>query len=137
VASAALTTLRRGIDAWNRRDYDAALSTMREDIVWRTGGGIPDLESAYRGHDGVRRFFEEFVDPWEEISVAIDEVVDERDDQVLVVVRFQARGRGDIEVDGRFFQLYRFDDEGLLYDFAAFVESDEDLARAAAGLDDG
>ena len=127
-------TLEAGVAAWNRRDIDAVMENLSADIVWRTGGQIPDIEAVYEGHDGVRRFFGEFVDPWDEISIGIEEVIDDREDQVVVRVRFHARGRAGIEVDGRFFQIYRYDESHLCREFHAFPEEAKEEALREAGL---
>lgn len=127
-------TLEAGIEAWNRRDIDRVIQNLSEDIVWVTGGQIPDIDPLYEGHDGVRRFFREFVDPWDEISIKIEDVIEDREDQVVVRVAFHARGREGIEVDGRFVQIYRYDQRHLCREFRAFAEEDEQAARREAGL---
>jgi ketosteroid isomerase-like protein len=127
--------LERGVDAWNRRDVDTVMESFTEDVVWRTGGQIPDIESVYKGHEGVRRFFSQFVDPWEEISIEIEDVIEDREDQIVVLVSFHARGREGIEVDGRFFQIYRYDEQHRCRWFQAFGEEDKEGAFREAGLD--
>lgn len=134
MATEALKRLRQGMAAWNRRDWDATLEFFSEDIVWMAGGQIPDLDSRYEGHERMLRFFKDFVDPWEEISVRIDDVLSESEEQVFCVVSFHARGRAGIEVDGRFFQIYRFDDELKMNWFQAFPEDEGEAARREAGL---
>ena len=129
-----LRNLRGAFDAWNRGEFDEALGYMREDVRWTTAQQLPDLEAVYEGREGVRRFFRAFSEPWEEISITLEQIVDERDSQVLVVVRFVAHGREGIEVDMPFFQVYRFDDQARLAEFESFV--DEPRARRAAGLGD-
>jgi ketosteroid isomerase-like protein len=134
VESEQLRNLRGAFDAWNRGEFDEALGYMREDVRWTTAQQLPDLEAVYEGREGVRRFFRAFSEPWEEISITLEQIVDERDSQVLVVVRFVAHGREGIEVDMPFFQVYRFDDQARLAEFESFV--DEPRARRAAGLGD-
>lgn len=126
--------MRAAFAAWNRRDYEETLRYVRKDVVWRTGGLLPDVDSVYEGHAGLRRFWLDFDEPWETISISLEDVLDERIGQLLVVVRFQARGREAIEVDASFFQLYLFDDEGLVKECSTFV--DEREARLTAGIGD-
>ena len=137
MATESFKTLEAAFEAWNRRDIDAIMENVREDIVWRTGGQIPDIEKVYRGHDGVRLFFRQFAEAWEEISIEIEDVIDDREDQIVVLVSFHARGREGIEVDGRFFQIYLYDERHRVREFQAFGEDDEAEARREAGLDDG
>lgn len=129
-----LRNLRAAFDAWNRNDWDEALGYMREDVQWTTAQQLPDLEAVYEGREGVRRFFRAFSEPWEQISIRLEQIVDERDSQLFVVARFVAHGREGIEVDMPFFQIYRFDDQAKLREFLSFV--DEAEARRAAGLSD-
>jgi ketosteroid isomerase-like protein len=134
VESEQLRNLRAAFDAWNRGDFDGVLELQRDDVVWRLAGALPDLDPAYEGKEGVRRFWRDFSEPWEEISISLEEIIDERDAQLLVVVRFVARGREGIEVDMPFFQIYRFDDRAMLEEFESYAERDE--AERAAGLSD-
>jgi ketosteroid isomerase-like protein len=134
VESEQLQNLRAAFEAWNRKDWEGALGYMREDVRWTTAQQLPDLDGVYEGREGVRRFFRAFSEPWEEISIALEQIIDERDSQLLVVARFVAHGREGIEVDMPFFQIYRFDDQAKLREFLSFV--DEAAARRAARLSD-
>jgi ketosteroid isomerase-like protein len=134
VPSESFKTLEAAFEAWNRRDIDSVMKYVTEDVVWRTGGQIPDIEPVYEGHTGVRRFFSQFLDPWEEISIKIEDVIEDREDQIVVLVSFHARGREGIEVDGRFFQIYRYDERHLCREFRAFAEEDREAAFREAGL---
>lgn len=134
MASELLNRLRGGFDSWNRGDDQEVLQLLREDIIWRTGGLMPDIDPLYEGHEGVQRFWRDFSEPWETISIELEEILDEREHQLLIVARFKARGREGIEVDAPFYQLYRYDEDDLVSEFHAFV--DEADARRAAGLSD-
>jgi ketosteroid isomerase-like protein len=134
MATESMKGLREALAAWNCQDTEAVMEYVNEDVVWRTGGQIPDLEAVYEGRDGVRRFFEQFVEPWEEISIEIEDVLDDREDQIFCIVNFHATGRGGIEVEGRFFQIYRYDDQHRVVWFQAFPEDAEEEARREAGV---
>ena len=127
-----LQNMRRAFEAWNQGNWAGSLGYMREDVTWRTGNLLPDVDAVYEGHEGVRRFWQDFTEPWDEILITLEEVLDEQESQLLVVVRFRARGRGGVEVDMPLFQVYRFDDQALLKEFNAF--GDEAEARRAAGV---
>ena len=79
------------IDAFNRRDLDALLALADPDIEWFPR--IAELEGGgpYRGHDGVRRWWEEW------LAVAPDFGGEVEDVGVLgdvTVVRVRLRGHG-------------------------------------------
>lgn len=93
---------------------------------------MPDLDRVYEGKERVRRFFRDFSEPWETISITLEKILDERDGQLLVVARLVGKGREGIEVDMPFFQIYRFDDQAMLEEFNSFAEEAD--ARRYAGL---
>jgi ketosteroid isomerase-like protein len=135
VPTESFKTLQAAFEAWNRRDIDAVLQYLREDVVWRTGRNLPDVDAVYKGHSGVRRFFREFMEPWDEISVEILDVIEDREDQVVVRVKFHARGREGIELDTHLFQIYRYDENHRGREFHAFPEDAEEEALREAGLE--
>jgi hypothetical protein len=50
------------------------------------------IGGVYRGHDGLRRFFREYQEPWESIEDDCEELID-AGEHVVSVVRSRARGR--------------------------------------------
>jgi ketosteroid isomerase-like protein len=90
--------VRVAFDAWNRGDHDAVLR------VWDEGAAFYPLRAqlerrAYRGRDGLRRFFVELAEEWEEVRFEIDEIRD-TGGQIVGLGRFQARGKGSgVEID--------------------------------------
>ena len=83
----------------------------------------------------MRRFFQTFVEPWEEISIAIERVIDERPCQIFLEVKFRAKAREGMKVDVELPQIYRFDDDDMVTEFHGLA--DESEARREAGLTDG
>jgi ketosteroid isomerase-like protein len=136
MATESFRTLEAAIDAWNRRDVETTLVNIREDVVWRTARSMPDIDRVYEGHDGLRRFFSDFSEPWEEISIQIEDVIEDRDEQVVVRVRFHALGRGGIELDVRFIQIYRFDESHQLRELIGFTDAEREEALSEAGIGD-
>ena len=130
-----LRRLRAGLDAWNEADYEAAISFAHPEVVWRVEPFFPDMEPVYEGHEGLRRFYRTFYEAWEENSLEISRVIDERPGQIYVETKFRARARGGLEFEAPFHQIYRYDEDNLLTEFHGFVE--EAHARRAAGLRDG
>ena len=94
IAPAATELLKRAYAAFNARDLDGALRTMRPDVIWPNGmeGGV------VHGHDGVRAYWTRqwgminpHVDPvgfHEEktgaIAVSVHQVVRDLSGQVLL-----------------------------------------------------
>jgi ketosteroid isomerase-like protein len=122
---------RRGYSAWNDGDVEGVLATMHDDVSYVTSGVFPGMRDHYEGHAGVRDFLEDFGGPWDRVDV-LPEAMEELDgERILVRVRFQARGRGGIEVERVFYNLLTFRG-GLLAQFRGFAEREDALAAAAA-----
>jgi ketosteroid isomerase-like protein len=88
---------RRAFEIFNRGGVDACVSegVWSPEIVWDvTPAGIPGL-GAYRGHEEVKRFFEDDwfnVFPFEEWEVELEEVIDTAGDRVISMSRQHGRG---------------------------------------------
>jgi ketosteroid isomerase-like protein len=89
--------VRRAIEAWNRGDLDAILATLHPDLEYVTTGVFPDLDPVYHGHDGFRRFWQDFREIWESLSIEIHELRD-CGERVLLLMTFNGRGRDGVEV---------------------------------------
>jgi ketosteroid isomerase-like protein len=88
---------RRGLEAWSRGDLDATLALMDPELEWRTTGLFPGVALAYHGHDGYRRFWNDFRALWDEIEIIPERLLD-RGERVVVFGRFKATGRDGITV---------------------------------------
>ena len=80
---------RRTIDAFNRRDLDALLALMDEDVE-----GAPPLasmEGTYHGHAGIRRWWESLFEGLPDFNIEILEVRD-LDDLTVAVLGNRAHG---------------------------------------------
>jgi uncharacterized protein len=86
-----LETVRRGYDAFNRRDIDALLDAFHPEVEWHPllaelGGGT------YLGHDGVRRMLEEIEESWDDFRTEADRVVD-AGERIFVFAHTSGRGK--------------------------------------------
>ena len=120
--------LRRIYEAYNRGDYDDAISIMHPDVEFFPTGGQPP----YRGTASVRRWMEP--DAFEQQVVEPLEFVSSRQ-KVLVRTRTRGRGAGsgiELEVDG--WNVWTFDDAGFAVRIEAYLDHDEGEALEAAGL---
>ena len=89
MSQADIETLRLGYEAMNRGDLDGALRVAHPDIEWKTADRHP-LAGTYRGHDEVRRFFEETREAFEEVTVLPEEFI-QCDDRIAVFVLMRSR----------------------------------------------
>jgi ketosteroid isomerase-like protein len=121
--------LRRVIDAFNRRDEEAALALADPAV---------ELESAlvekqvFRGHQGLRQYRQNLDEAWSEWHTANDELIEAEGDRVLHLYRIVGKGKGSgvaIEADIAMLWTIR---EGRLLRGKVFLDQAE--ARAAAGL---
>jgi ketosteroid isomerase-like protein len=100
----------RGLDAFSRGDFDAGVADMQPDVEWHLSFRLPDLpldKVVYQGHDEVQRLWAAFRSGWAELTVTLEEVVDAREDFVVVRTRFVGRGSASgIEVDRTIFYVF-------------------------------
>ncbi len=87
------------VDAWNRRDVEATIGLSDPEIVWYPGlEGITEGRSTYRGHAGMRHYFEDLAEFSEESHSEYPEVHD-LGEQVLGLGHFSMRFASGIELD--------------------------------------
>jgi ketosteroid isomerase-like protein len=85
--------IRAAYSAWGGDDLDALLETLDPEVEFRPSGVFPDFEPIYRGHDGMRNFWDAMNAPWESFRVHVERIV-AGEDCAAVGIRFRARGRG-------------------------------------------
>jgi ketosteroid isomerase-like protein len=84
--------IRAGYAAFARRDLDAALADVDPEIEWQQSSAFPDART-FHGHEGVRQFFKQVFEIFDESDFILEEIID-LGDQVVVVHRFVGRGQG-------------------------------------------
>lgn len=101
MSHADIETLRLAYEASSRGDWEAVLDAMDPDLEWKT-----TRAGTHRGHEEVRRFFEDMTAPFEEAVFEPEEFF-ERGHRILVFVRFQARPTGtDAIIENRIAHLW-------------------------------
>jgi ketosteroid isomerase-like protein len=125
---------REGMEAYSRGDYDAALVGFHPDIEWSAETDLVPDAGIYRGHEGVRRFWAEWAEVIEGMTLEIQECTAVDDEWVLAVTRSSGRGAasGVAVESGTFAQLAQFRDGEVV---RVRLFGDVRHARAAAGLD--
>jgi ketosteroid isomerase-like protein len=127
-----VATIRRGLEAFNRADIAALMEACHPDAEFVPLRAV--LEGVtYRGEEGLRKFFDETSEEWSKLRIEPQEFL-EAGDRVLLLGRFQARGRASgVEVDVP--AAWVFDMRaGRVARLQAYTDQAE--ARAAAGLTD-
>jgi ketosteroid isomerase-like protein len=123
--------VRRAHQAFNDRDLDALLASFTDDAEWRLIGGFADLiGTEFRGHEGLRRLFNEWV-----VNLGLQgkmEAVLETDDRVVVMLRMTgAGGASGVPTTIRPGNVYFFHD-GKISAVDSYYEASE--ALEAVGL---
>ena len=123
--------MRRIYEAVDRRDFDALSDHFAPEIEIHLAGIFPDLNPLHRGKDAPRILAAHGEEPWEEITIEPDRIID-LGDRLLVLAHFQAKGRDGIEVRRPIAHLWTLRD-GQAVRMDAY--SDEHEAMAAVNLE--
>jgi ketosteroid isomerase-like protein len=83
----------RAIDAFNRRDLEALLALMDDDVELVPRQVALEGESSFRRHDGVRRWWNTVFDVFPDYSIEVGEVRD-LGDLMLGGIRLSGHGSG-------------------------------------------
>ena len=122
---------RNAFEGFNARDLEQAMRDMDPNIEWRPLGVMTHGEVVV-GLDGVRRFFEEWMDSFDDFRLIVEEIV-EAPTGALATTRASGRGaRSGLEMTGiQFFQVVEIRD-GKIQSLQMFGDREE--ALEAAGL---
>jgi ketosteroid isomerase-like protein len=129
MSDAKLELARRSVVAWEQRDADWFIDNSTEDFEF-----VPAIVSgvegrAVRGADQIRRHLAELDEPWESFHIDALEYR-EVGEQVVCIVRLQARGRGSgIEVDQPVAMALWFDGDKLV-SARSFLDTNEAIEAA-------
>lgn len=85
---------RSGFDAYNRRDWDVVLALYDPQVEIRLHH-VQDIEGVHHGHEGLRHYWREWFDAWEQSIMEPQEIIDFQDRMlVLGWTRCRASGSG-------------------------------------------
>ena len=120
--------VRSIVAGWARGDY-TSIDWADPEIEY----AAPDTPVATRGVEALGRRWKEFLLAWERFATTPERFIDAGDDRVLVLVRFDGRGRASSIPAAEFFgaQLFTLR-EGKVVRLAVFL--DRQAALEAAGL---
>jgi ketosteroid isomerase-like protein len=115
--------IREGLAAWNRGDWDGALAMIHPEVEWRISEPLFDMPLVSHGREGVRAFWDQWTEIWDEIRVEVERTVP-FDDGTAAFVRWRARGRDGVEVDQHVVFAFTIRDE-MTIRFVAFWSPDD------------
>lgn len=106
----AVDQARVAYDAWSRRDLDAFVEVFSEDVELRPFLGSGLGSTTYHGHEGLRRWYEEANEAWDELLVEPYEFR-EAGDRLAVFLRAIGRGKGShVQVEAEIAHVAEFRD---------------------------
>ena len=85
-------SVRALAEAINRRDVQAAVSVCDPEVEFLSVLAVSG--KAYRGHAGIRQYFEDIASAWQEWRVDVHRVVARTDGRVLIEMTMHMRGKG-------------------------------------------
>jgi ketosteroid isomerase-like protein len=98
--------IRRGLEAFNSEDMERILAFVDPGFETEISGELSAEPDTYRGHDGIRRYFESFRDAMDEIRFQPERFWD-AGEAVVVALRLTAKGRQTaIRVEQRIAQVW-------------------------------
>jgi len=95
--------VRRAFQAFADQGLDAMAEFWDPDIDWRAAEGAIDDVGEMHGLAAVRRYVQEGLDTFDDLSLAVEELRDVGDDRVLSIQRLKGRAKlSGIEVELRY-----------------------------------
>jgi ketosteroid isomerase-like protein len=123
---------KRGIAAFDRRDCVTLRALDHPDVELDFSASVGPEADVYHGVDAVMRFFEKYLDTFEEIALNAERFID-AGASVVIPTRSRSVGRGGITVFARSTFILTFDD-GQIIRTCLYQETDE--ALNAVGLEE-
>jgi ketosteroid isomerase-like protein len=112
------------------RNPSEVLSLVDPMVEWQEAVSI--MEGNYRGHEGVRRWMEEFWESWDELQLETLEVIEGEANRVFATVRIKGRGKASgAPVGGQVYEVIEVRDRLMV---KRLVFPDRETALEAAGL---
>jgi ketosteroid isomerase-like protein len=94
MSSENLEAVRRGFEALDRGGVEAFLDFIDPQFETTTPPDLTVEPATYRGHAGLRHYFESFYEIMDDVRFEPEEFIDAAGDRVVVPVRLVVRGRG-------------------------------------------
>ena len=118
---------------WSRGDLEAAITFIDENASWEPSGRFIGSGETYRGHDGVRRFWDIFREPWESISLEPLDFTEVDQERILTRTRFRGTGRASgLVTETELYVIWTIAN-GKLSRYQSFADRDRALEAAGDG----
>jgi hypothetical protein len=102
------------------------------DIEWHWAAAIPGPQ-VYRGHEGLHKGLDTWIESWEELVVEPLELLEDGD-YVLALTKYRMRGAGSgVYLEAPVAHLHQFTDDGLLRRWWMFGDAEKAKRRFQAG----
>jgi uncharacterized protein (TIGR02246 family) len=116
---------RRAFELWNARDFDGLLELFEEEATWDVSPiGVPGMY-AYRGHQAIRRFFDQWLEVFPDARVDVHSVEPRGEWGFATVVQHVHGGSSGVPADFTYYGIGHWRDGRL-----ALVENHTDRDRA-------
>ena len=125
-----MTLARQGAEAFNRRDVDWVIAHSSPDVEWYPAIAGEVEAQPFRGHEGMRQFFQSLDEIWEEFRLEVEEFRD-LDDHVLFLAQVRAIGKSGVTFEQSLDGLWEFRD-GMIVQGRSYLDRAEALEAAAA-----
>jgi ketosteroid isomerase-like protein len=107
--------VRWQFDGFERGDLDAVAELWHPDIDWRAVEGAADDVGVIRGTDRLRRYYQDWIDMFDELRAEVEDVIFEANERVAVVVHNSGRGRSSgLRTEGRYYVACKVRDGRIL-----------------------
>ena len=103
---------RAGFDALADGGVEAMIEFVHPDFVMETPPAIAIEPQVYRGHDGLRRYFNSFYEAMDEVSIEPNDLEQLEPDRVLIHFKVRTRGKAsgiETEMEARAVAVLRND----------------------------
>jgi ketosteroid isomerase-like protein len=117
--------VRRLLERWSNGDLEGFIEGVDPEIEWRTSGIYPDVDPVYHGHEGFRKFWRDFHETWETLSMELRDAI-EVGDEVAFSFHFDATGRDGVRAGRDQASLVTLRN-GMLYRIENYANWDEAL----------
>jgi ketosteroid isomerase-like protein len=82
------------IGALQRRDVDALVALVSQDVEWEDPVFWSEPARIYRGRAELREWFDRVLEPWESLQIEVEEFTEAADDRVFLGGLLTTRGKG-------------------------------------------
>jgi ketosteroid isomerase-like protein len=89
-----LEAVRRGYELFNAGDLEGIIGTCHEDVDVYIPTEAAPIAGTYRGHDGYRKWFSEWLESFDEYTAEVREIEPIGERHVVTLAHQSARGKG-------------------------------------------